>query len=198
MNLEEHSVVFAVGTLALILLAASPTLSLVLSFPSGKAKFTEFWVLGPNHMMEDYPFNVRVNETYRVFVGVGNHMGSSSYYAVYVKFRNQTQPLPDALNSTPSSLPPLYEYQVFVADEATWETVLTFKILGVSRVRNSTLVGDVSINDSVFFLNSTALWDSKYSGFYYQMFLELWVYNTTSQSFQYHNRFVAFWLHMTI
>jgi len=198
MNLEEYGVVFAVGAISLMLLVASPTLSLVYSFSSGKARFSEFWVLGSSHMMEDYPFDVRVNETYRVFVGIGNHMGSSSYYTVYVKFRNQNQPLPDAINSTPSLLPPLYEYQAFVADEATWETILTFRILEVLRVGNSTLVGDISINDSVFFLNSTALWNSKYSGFYYQMFLELWLYNMASQSFQYHNRFVSFWLNITV
>jgi len=197
MNLSEYRVAFAIVSLILILLATVPTLNLVFSFQSGKAQFSEFWVLGPNHIIQDYPFNVRLNQSYQVFAGVRNNMGSTLHYMVYVKFRNQTQPLPDALNSLPSSLPPLYEYHVFLADSETWETVLTFSILSASRVGNSTLVSDISINDAVFSVNSSAMWDTEHSGFHYQMFLELWFYNTTSMSFQYHNRFVAFWLNIT-
>jgi hypothetical protein len=193
MNLNEYRVVFAVGSLILILLATVPTLNLVLSSPSGAEQFSEFWVLGPNHVMADYPSNVEVNQTNRVFVGVRNHMDSTVHYMVYVKFRNQTQPLPDALNSMPSSLPPLYEYHAYVADEGTWEAPLDFSVLRASRVGNSTLVSDISINDVVFSVNSYA---TESSGFSYEIFFELWIYNTTSMSFQYHNRFVGFGLSM--
>ena len=110
MNLKEYKIIFAVGSLGLLLLSTIPTLSSVVSFSDAGTPFSEFWVLGPNHVMADYPSNVQVNQTNRVFVGVRNHMGSTVHYMVYVKFRNQTQPLPDALNSMPSSLPPLYEY----------------------------------------------------------------------------------------
>lgn len=88
MNLEEYRTLFAVATLGLISIAAFPTLSLVVPFPRSAERFSELWVLGSNHMAEDYPFNVRVGEEDRVFVGVGNHMGYSSYYKVYVKFRS--------------------------------------------------------------------------------------------------------------
>jgi hypothetical protein len=166
---------------------------LVLSSPSGAEQFSEFWILGPNHVMADYPSNVQVNQTNRVFVGVRNHMDSTVHYMVYVKFRNQTQPLPDALNSMPSSLPPLYEYHAYVADEGTWEAPSDFSVLRASRVGNSTLVSDISINDVVFSVNSYA---TENSGFSYEIFFELWIYNTTSMSFQYHNRFVGFGLSM--
>lgn len=197
MNLKEYNVVFAVGSLILILFSTVPTLSLFVSFPDGKAQFSEFWVLGPNHVMEDYPFNVRINQSYQVFVGVRNHMGSTMHYMVYVKFRNQTQLLPDALNSMPSSVVPLYEYHAYVANEGTWEAPLAFSILGASQVGNSTLVSAISINDVVFSVNSSTIWDTERNGFHYQLFLELWFYNVTSMSFQYHNRFVGFWLNMT-
>jgi hypothetical protein len=197
MNLKEYNMVFAVGSLILILLATAPTLNLVFSFPSGKAQFSELWILGSNHVMQGYPFNVRIKQSYQVFVGVRNQMGSTLHYVVYVKFRNQTQPLPDSLNSMPSPLPPLYEYHVFIADEGTWESSLTFNILRASRVNNSTLINDISIEDAVFSVNSSAAWDSENRGYHYQVFLELWLYNTTSMNFQYHNRFVAFWLNFT-
>ncbi len=194
MNLNEYRMAFAVGSLILILLATVPTLNLVLSSPSGAEKFSEFWVLGPNHVMADYPSNVQVNQTNRVFVGVRNHMGSTVNYMIYVKFRNQTQPLPDALNSMHSSLPPLYEYHAYVADGGTWEAPLDFSVLRASQVGNSTLVSDISLNDMVFSVNSYA---TENSGFSYEIFFELWIYNTTSMSFQYHNRFVGFGLNVT-
>jgi len=197
-NLEEYRTVFAVTSLALMLVAAAPTLSMVVAFPRGVERFSELWVLGPNHMAEGYPFNVRVGEEYRVFVGVGNHMGSSSYYTVYVKFRNPSQPLPEASNSTPSPLPPLYEFRFFIVDGEGWETPLAFTFLEVSRSDDSCFVSQMSINDVVFSVDSPSSWDSENNGFYYQLFFELWLYDVTSRSFQFHDRFVGIWLNMTI
>jgi len=198
MNLEEYRTLFVVGCLVLILTAASPMLGMIISIPKGSERFSELWVLGPDHMAEDYPFNVTVGDQYNLFVGVGNHLGYSAYYIVYVKFRNRIQPLPDASNSKPSSLPPLYEFRAFVADGDTWENPVNFSILEVSRVRNSFLMRRIGINDVVFSVDSPTNWDSENRGFYYQLFFELWLYNTTSQSFQYHDRFVGIWLNMTV
>jgi len=195
MNLEDYQTVFTVTVLGLVLVSASPTISLYL--PSGGEPFSELWVLGPNRMAEDYPFNVTVGEECSVFVGVGCHMGGSTYYAVYVKFRNQTQPLPNATLSEPSPLEPLCKFQVSVADEMTWESQVNFTVLGVVRLGNSTFVRYLSINDVVFEVNSTATWDSEYRGFFYQVFFELWIYDTAVSSFQYHNRFVGLWLNVT-
>ena len=197
MNLEEYRTVFAASSLVLMLIAASPTLGLIVPFPRGMERFSELWVLGPNHMAEDYPFNIGVNETYRVFVGVGNHMGSSLYYLVYVKFRNQTQPLPNATSSEPSPLAPLSEFRAFVVDGGTWEAPLNFSVLEASHIGDSMFVGRLSINDVVFVVNVPASWDSEYKGFYYQLFFELWLYDVTSRGFQFHNRFVGIWLNMT-
>jgi hypothetical protein len=194
MNLEEYKVVFAVATLALILVGATPAISAFLSFPNDTNRFSELWVLGPAHVMHDYPLEVNTNTDYQIFLGVGNHMHSSSYYMVNVKFRNQTQPSPDSLSSTPSSLPALYQYMVFVGDEQIWETNFTFRIVDLYTVGNSTLIGNVSINGENFLVNSPTAWDSQNGGFYYQVFFELWLYNITTQSFQYDNRSVWIWL----
>ena len=183
--------------MALILIVAFPAVSLVVPFPSGVERFSELWVLGPNHMAEDYPFNVGSNETYHVFVGVGNHMGYSARYMVYVRFRNRTQPLPDMSNSKPSPLPPLYEFHAFVADGLTWEAPVTFAFLEVLRFENSCLVRRMSINDVVFPVVCSSSWDLENGGFYYQLFFELWLYDVTSQSFQFHDRFVGIWLNVT-
>jgi len=197
MNLEEYRTLFLTGGLILMLIVAAPALSLIIAFPTGSERFSELWVLGPNHMAEDYPFNVGVNEKYSVFVGVGNHMSDSAYYLVYVKFRNQTQPLPNITASEPSQLAPLLEFRAFVVDDGTWEKPLTFSVLEASRSDDYMFIDRLYINDAVFVVNAPTKWDSEHKGFYYQLFFELWLYNMTLQRFQYHGRFVGIWLNMT-
>jgi len=197
MNLEDYRTVFAAGCLVLMLIAAAPTLGLIVPFPSGGERFSEFWVLGPNRMAEDYPFNVRANESYSVFVGVGNHMGVSLYYLVYVKFRNQTQPIPSATSSEPSSLAPLYEFRAFVRDAGDWEARVTFGFSNVSLYGDSVSVNLVTINGEAFTVDAFSKWDSERSGFYYQLFFELWLYDQASRSFIFDNRFVSTWLNVT-
>ena len=197
MNFEDYRTLFQVGSLVFVLLAASPALSLVVSFPRGGESFSELWLLGPNHMAEDYPFNVQAGESYSLFLGVGNHLGHSAYYLVCAKFRNQTQPLPNASSSEPSSLPSIYEFQFFLADGDVWETPVTFEILGASVQGDSLVVESVSVNDRILQVVCPLIWDSEYSGFYFQLFFELWLYNSARSSFEFHDRFVGIWLNMT-
>ncbi len=191
MKLDEIRILFLVAGLILILTAASPALTLI-SLPKSGERFSELWLLGPEHKAEDYPSNVRVNEQYSIYVGVGNQLHELQYYAVYVKFCNRTQQLPNSTTSEPSPLPPLYEFRFFLSDGKVWEASLTFAIEG-----NSSFVQNISINGMIFPVNCTSTWDSDRNGFYYQMFFELWLYNMASSSFQYHNRFVRIWLNAT-
>jgi hypothetical protein len=196
LKIDDYKLVFMSAGLIGILLFASPTLSLVLRLPGGE-KFSELWILGPEHMAEDYPFNVEAGEEYLVYVGVGNHMGCSAYYVVYVKFRNQNEPLPNATAGTPSPLPPLFEFRLFVEDGKSWEAPLRFSFSSVSFSENRSFVGSLMINGVGFSLDKLAYWDAEYSGYFYQLFLELWIYDVESDNFQFHNRFVGIWLNMT-
>jgi len=198
MNLNDYRMVFAVASLTLVLLAVIPALVWVMPFQSSGERFSELWVSGgSNHMMADYPFDVRVNGSYTIAVGVGNRMGVSSYYLVYVKFRNQTQLLPNTTLSEPSPLPPLYEYQVFVAGGGNWESPLVFRILAISQHEETLSLSRVSINDEVFATNASSAWDSEFKGYYLQLLLELWLYDVTTRSFQFDNRFVGIWMNIT-
>jgi hypothetical protein len=197
LRFQDYRSLFLGASLVSLLLAASPALSTVVFLPRGGERFSEFWVLGPNRMAEDYPFNVRVGEQYNVYVGLGNHLGEAAYYAVYVKFRNQTQSLPNSTLSEPSSLPSLYEMRAFADDSGTWEKFVTFSFLEFSRFGNSSFVNGLIINDQVVPVDSSAIWDVEQVGFYYQLFFELWLYDVTSERFVFHNRFVGIWLNMT-
>jgi len=196
LKIEDCKVVFASVGLIGVLLFASSTLGLVLRLPGGE-KFSELWVLGPERMAEDYPFNVRVGENYSVYVGVGNHMGFSAYYVVYVKFRNQTESLPNATAGTSSPLPPLFEFRLFVEDGKSWEAPLRFSFSNVSFSENRSFVGSLMINGVAFNVDKWASWDVENNGYYYQLFIELWIYNVEPAAFEFHNRFVGLWLNMT-
>jgi len=197
MRFQNYRTLFRVAGLTCVLLAVYPALSTVVTFPEGGERFSELWLLGPGHMAENYPFNVRVGEQYSIYLGLGNHMGSSMYYVIYVRFRNQTQPVPNVTISMPSSLPSLYEFRAAVLDGDTWEKLVTFSVLEASRCENSSFVNRLVINDRAVLVNSSAIWDSENRGFYYQLFFELWVYNVAGSRFQFHDRFVGIWLNMT-
>jgi hypothetical protein len=196
LTLENYKNVFAAVGLVGVLLIASPTLGWFIHLPGGE-KFSELWLLGPGYMAEDYPFNVTGGANYMVYVGVGNHMGSSSYYDVRVKFRNQNEPLPNITAGTPSSLPTLYTYRVFVGDGNSWEAPLTFSFSFISFLENQAVVGTIRINDVASSVDNSASWDVNSSGYYYQLFVELWIYSVEADGFRFHNRFVSNRLNMT-
>ena len=194
---KDYRLVFQVASLGFFLLAAAPGVSLVVSVPRGGEQFTELWLLGPDRMAEGYPFNVQVGEDYLVYVGLGNHMGGARYYAVYVKWRNQTEPLPNATTSMPSALPLLYEFRALVSEGETWERPVTFSVLEASHYENSSRVDRLSINNRTVSVASSATWDSENRGYYYQLFFELYLYDLAEAQFRFHDRFVGIWLNMT-
>jgi hypothetical protein len=46
-------------------------------------------------------------------------------------------------------------------------------------------------------VNEMGEWDDINSGFFYQLFFELWIYDAAASSFQFHNRSVGLWLNVT-
>ena len=196
LKLQNHKIALICLGLIGVLLFATPTLVLLVKPPVGEA-FSELYILGPNHTLSGIPFNVRANVTYSVYFGVGNHMGSSSYYTGYVKLRNETDPLPNLSLGTPSSLPLLYEYDMFVENGATWESRLALTINNVTFFDNSCLLQSINLNGLDFNVAKTAVWNSQKLGYYYDLVFELWIYNVSSASFQFHDRFVHFNLNVT-
>jgi hypothetical protein len=195
-KLEDYKIVFAAIGLIGVLILASPTLGLVLHLP-GEEKLSELWILGPKHKLEDYPFNVTTGVNYSVYVDVSNHLGSSAYYVMCVKFRNETEPLPNSTAGTPSILAPLYKYRLFLENNNSGEVSLTFSFSNASFSKNQSIVGRVAINGVQSSVDESVTWDAVNKGYYYELFIELWIYNPASNGFSYHNRFVSRWLNMT-
>lgn len=196
MTLDHLKITFAVVALVGVLAFAWPSMALFVRLPPDE-RFSELYVLGPGHMAADYPSNVVGNQSYLVILGVGNHMGSSAYYEVVVKFRNSTELLPDDKSGVASSLPGLYAYRVFLSDEEVWEESLNFSLLNVGFNGNMASFGSVNVNDVVSSVNEIVSWDNVSKGYYFQVFAELWRYNVTNSSFRFDSRFVSLWLNVT-
>jgi len=183
-------------SLAGSLLIASPILSSIFASGSGE-KFSELYVLGPNGTDPVYPFNVKANDTHGIILGIGNHMGSSSYYALYVKLRNQRESPPNSTANMPSNLPALYEYRVLLRDGEVWQPPLDFSFGDLYFSSNSCTLTSLTIDGLTFHVDKVGFWDSESKGFFFQLFFELWIYTPESKGFRFHGRYVGIWLKMT-
>ena len=195
MHLKDFRTLFIAATLGVALVIASPALFVVLP-EANSERFSEFWLLNSDHMADDFPYNVGEGEVYSVFLGVGNHMGSSEYYLVYVKFGNVTQGFPDIDEGVASSLDSFYAYRFFVGDGDTWESALTFGFENVFVENDVLFVGDVVVDGVSFPVGTSAVFDPECGGFFFQLFFELWRYDLVSKSFRFDDRFVGLQLNM--
>ena len=85
----------------------------------------------------------------------------------------------------------------FSADGETWETPLTFQVNELSFADGASQLSGITINGVDFPVNQTSTWNSTNAGYYYYLFVELWLYNSTLGTSQYNNRFVSLVLNMT-
>lgn len=196
MQLENYRIIFITAGLIGMLLFTVPTLDLVIKSPQGE-QFSELYILGPNHMLEDIPFNIQAGVTYTVYLGVGNQMKTYEYYTCVVKLRNEIEPLPNQTLGTPSPINPLYEYKAFTKNGESWEAPLTFQVNDVSFYDNESQLSSIKINGLDFTVNKQAEWNPEKTGYYYSLLIELWLYNTSTGFTEFHNRSVYFYLNMT-
>lgn len=193
MQLESYKIIFITIALIGVLLFASPTIGLLISSPTGE-KISELYILGSNNLMNNISAQIKIGSTYSVYVGVGNHLGSSSYYTYYVKLTNTTDDLPSTLKA-PSSLPILFESNVFLEDEKSIENLLTFKINNASFLNGRGIINSMNINDQEVAINSEVNWNHSLKGYYYYMFVELWKFN--GEITEFHDRSVYFRFNVT-
>jgi uncharacterized membrane protein len=193
MKLKDYKLILLAVGLVGILLIASPTIANSIRLPHGE-RFSELYLLGPNRMTENFPFNIAEKQNYTIYVGVGNHVGASDYYAVYVKFLDSEDMLPD---QTFSPVNPMYKYRFFIQDEQTFESPLSFSISRTSVSNNQAFIGNIELNGENFIVDKASMWNSNSSVYHYRLLFELWKFNNQSQSLEYNNRFVYLHLNYT-
>ncbi len=192
MQLEGYRTIFTVICLIGIILFVSPTFALLVEPPPETEPFSAIYLLGPNHTLEDIPFDIQVGVQYTVYLGVRNTMGESSYYTCNVKLRNEAESLPEKTLGIPSSLSTLYQYKQFIGDGKSWESPLNFKISNVSFFEDKIVISNVTINGLEYNVNKVAYWNTEKDGYYFGLFVELWIFNPVKGDFQFSNRAVSF------
>jgi hypothetical protein len=110
---------------------------------------------------------------------------------------NETVLLPNATLGSPSLLPAQYEYKPFISDGVTWEAPLTFRVNDLTFTDGASQLSKITINGIEFSVNQTSAWNSNKAGYFYNLFVELWIFNSTLGISQYHDRFVDLALNMT-
>ena len=196
MKLADYKLIFIAVALVGVLLFASPALASIIRPPAGE-QFSELYLLGPNRMAEGYPYNIAFGQNYSVYAGVVNHMGSPAYYVLNVKFKNQTDLLPNATTGLPSPVNSLYEYRFVLEDGEVWEQPLTFTVQNATVLGNVSQINTLQVNGVNFDVGKPAVWDSNSTTFNYQLLCELWAYDHQSNTVTYNNRFVNLHLNLT-
>ncbi len=149
-------------------------------------------------MTENYPYNIALDQNYLVYVGAVNHMSSSVYYVLNVKFGNLSDSIPNSPSGTPSTLLPLYPGMIYFQEGGRGESPIIFSITNGSISNLNSQIYSLQINNFTFNVDKSALWDSNTTVFGYQLVFELWLYNGTANSISYSNRFVDLRLNFTI
>jgi hypothetical protein len=196
MKLGDYKLIFIVTALIGALLIASPAIGGAIRLPEGE-QFSELFLLGPSQMAENYPSNIAVGENYSVYVNVGNHLGSSAYYILYVKLGNQTDQLPNSTTGTPSPLAPLYEYRFSIPDSTNWQSLLKFSVTNAAIQATNSQINTLKINDVTHNADKPAIWNSNSTTYTYRLFFELWLYNELTDLVEFNSRFVSLQLNLT-
>ncbi len=124
-------------------------------------------------------------------------MGSSEYYTCSVKLASQGDALPDPTLKTSSSLPSLFKFKTLLSDGKSFEVPLIFQVKNITFTNGVSTISDININGVDFQVSKTSKWDSDSTGYYYSLFVELSMYNSTVNDILYDNRFVSLFLNMT-
>lgn len=167
-------------SLAVAILA--PSLIMLLPQQDGQ-QFSEFWLLGHGHSAQDYPSNVSVGSTYKVYLDVQSHWRYLAYYSINIRLENTTTPLGNI--SSQASDQPLTKFKFFLEQNTKWEKEVDFSFENVSFTGNSSLVSGFTINDRKITVDKSSIFDERTSAFRYRLVFELWTYNLAESMLEY-------------
>ncbi|WP_048129958.1 MULTISPECIES: DUF1616 domain-containing protein [unclassified Methanosarcina] len=100
--------------LVISVLASLGSLAYVIGNPKEGESFTEFYILGPDRMAENYPTNYTLGDSGTVVVGIANHEHRTVDYTMELRLENRPLPLPEN------------QKYISLDDNASWEEPVTF------------------------------------------------------------------------
>ena len=198
MVLQQYKTLLLVVTVVLALFVASPAIQQLVAVPQ-TTYLTELSLFGSYHNAT-YPYNITVGQNYPLYLNVDNHLGSCAYYLIEVKFRNQTQSAPDSFNRTRSNMASLGNISFIVANNEALQLPIdiSFKYKLDGNNKDQLDMQNIIVNGFSLSVSPTTIaWDPQRFGYYGNLFFELWIFNDTTNAFQYNQRYVSLWLNMT-
>ncbi|KKG14547.1 hypothetical protein EO98_06335 [Methanosarcina sp. 2.H.T.1A.6] len=81
--------------LVISILASLGSLAYVIGNPREGEAFTEFYILGPDRIAENYPTNYTLGDSGTVVVGITNHEYRTVDYTMEIRLENRSLPLPE-------------------------------------------------------------------------------------------------------
>jgi hypothetical protein len=142
-------------------------------------------------MLEKLPYAIQENTEYTFYLGVSNQMSSSNYYICTVKLGTGSEAFPDPNLGVPSTLPALYEYNQCIEEGKSWETPLTFTVNNLTISEGNLLLPSITINGIDYAVNKQIRWDFERNGYFVNLFIELWVFNSETCLSEFNNRYVS-------
>lgn len=88
-TMKKSDKIFCTGFLIAILAVSLSTVYLVTA-PKVGEKYTEFYLLGSNGNLADYPLNLTLGQDAAVVMGIVNHEGQNVTYKIVIDLGNQT------------------------------------------------------------------------------------------------------------
>lgn len=197
MDFKRYRTVVLIITGACLLLIAAPVVQPLLIYPQ-MTYLSELTLLGDNHAAT-YPSNISMGENSRLYLEVTNQLGKAAHYEIEMKFRNASQSGPDSFNFTSSSLEPLDSIPCDVADNQSVEVPIdvSFQYLTEPVTGRLTMQSIVLNGKTIDATGASVVWDPIRAGFYGNLVFELWIQNDTTNTLQYHERYVDLWFNMT-
>lgn len=100
--------------LVISILASLGSLAYVIGSPREGEAFTEFYILGPDRMAENYPTNYTLGNSGTVVVGITNHEYRTMDYTMEIRLENHSLPLPEE------------QKYISLGHNVSWEEPVTF------------------------------------------------------------------------
>jgi uncharacterized membrane protein len=127
--------VLTVG-IAVMMIASVSLLIYIIVVPREGESFTEFYILGPTGMAENYPRNIYLDQEKFLYIGVGNHEHERTNYTLVMTLdsgaRNTTVESFDHVTISRSSQPSM---EISVGDGKTLELPCNFSVLEVGAFK---------------------------------------------------------------
>ena len=169
-----------IGVLVSVLIVSVAVISAL--WPKYEERFFELGLLGKNKKAEEYyPDNnstLEVDSNVLWYIYLHNHMGSPQDVSVRVKLLNSTMQAPDDREHEPSPFSYFIEFPVSLSiDETLLIPVSWIVVEAASQERNVTI--------SCLRVNNQIISMSVLSSDRFRMVFELWVYDQSSQQYEF-------------